>query len=51
MNVLILLFLYLTGGSPVPGDEATTVPVTSTESTEDPVSDEGGEGVRKSPIG
>jgi hypothetical protein len=51
MTVLILLFLFLTGGDPVLGDGATTAPVTSTEPTDDPVSEEGGETVRKSPIG
>ena len=51
MTVLILLFLFLTGGDPVVGDGGPTAPVTSTESTDDPVGDEGGEGVRKSPIG
>ncbi|MCL4807302.1 MAG: hypothetical protein KJ062_05830 [Thermoanaerobaculia bacterium] len=51
MTVLILLFLFLTGGDPVLGDGATTAPVTTTEPADDPVGDEGGEGVRKTPIG
>jgi hypothetical protein len=51
MTVLILLFLFLTGGDPVLGDGAASDPVTATEPTDDPVTDEGGEGVRKTPIG
>jgi hypothetical protein len=51
MSILILLFLFLTGGDPVLGDGVAADPVTSTESTDDPVSEEGVEGVRKSPIG
>jgi hypothetical protein len=51
MTVLILLFLFLTGGDPALEDGTTTAPVTTTDPADDPVSDEGVEGVRKTPIG
>lgn len=51
MTVLILIFLYLTGVDPVPGDGMTTDPVTATETADDPTTEEGAENVRKSPIG
>ena len=51
MTALILIFLFLTGVDPVPGDGTTTDPVTATETTDDPTAEEGAENVRKTPIG
>lgn len=51
MTALILLFLFLSGVDPVPGDGTTTDPATATETTNDPTVEEGGENVRKTPIG
>ncbi|MBK6403760.1 MAG: hypothetical protein IPF66_01215 [Holophagales bacterium] len=51
MTALILIFLFLSGVDPVPDGGTTTDPVTATETTDDPTTEEGAEGVRKSPIG
>lgn len=51
MTVLILLFVFFTGVDPLLGDGTTTDPVTATETTDGSPTEEGGESVRKSPIG
>lgn len=54
MGVLILIFLALTGGAPPAGDGATaggTPTVTSPDTTGDTTTMEGGDSVRKSPVG
>ncbi len=51
MTAMILMFLFLSGIDPVPGDATTTDPTTATETTDDPTTEEGGDNVRKTPIG
>lgn len=55
MNVLILVFLVVTGGAPTPeaGTTETTVSTVETKPCDGAVTttDDGGDTVRKSPIG
>jgi len=55
MNVLILIFLVVTGGAPTPetGTTETTVSAPETEpgGATETTADDGGDYVRKSPIG
>ena len=51
MTVLTLLFLIFTGFDPVPEGGTTTTTVTAPETTPDTPAAEGGDYVRKSPIG
>lgn len=51
MAALILLLLFLTGEGPVPADGTAPTTTSETEPTDDPASEEGGDAVRKSPIG
>ena len=54
MEILVLVFLVLTGGAP-PAEDGTagggTTTVTATDGSGDATSAEGGDTVRKSPVG
>jgi hypothetical protein len=51
MTVLTLLFLIFTGVDPVPEGGTPTTTVTAPETTPDATTEEGGDSVRKTPIG
>ncbi|HYN41505.1 MAG TPA: hypothetical protein VE129_07015 [Thermoanaerobaculia bacterium] len=51
MTVLTILFLIFTGVDPVPEGGTTTTTVSAPATTPDTTTEEGGEGVRKTPIG